>query len=706
MAKKPADYEDYKAKQAEISRDRSIAGRDIAENYPGVVDQARKDSCRTSLRLFCETYLFEQFSLAWSDDHLTAIARLETSGLHGGQFAFAMPRGTGKTTLCEAASLWEALYGHRRFVVIIGATETHAEEFLDSIRTELETNDLLLEDFPEVCYPIRCLEGIAHRCNGQTFNGERTRMSWLAKEMVFPVIPGSPCAGTIIKVAGITGRIRGMKHKRWDGVSVRPDRVIVDDPQTDDSAVSVSQNNTREKILTGAVLGLAGPKVKIAAAMPCTVIAPGDMADRILDRDRNPQWHGERMKLVYAFPTAESLWDEYAQIRRESMRNGGNGSEATDFYALRRPEMDAGARVGWAERFNQDEISAIQYAMNLKIDKPFAFAAEYQNEPIPTEVSSDLPELKADELSKRLNGLARLTVPHECNRLTAFIDVGSRVHWYAVIAWDQSFGGSIIDYGPWPRQNRTYFAADDARPNLETVHPNMAEEARIYAGLVSLTSQILSRSYEREGGGELRVERCGVDAGWLPETIAEFCRQSVHAAVLLPTKGYSGGENRAPIHKWKRNPGQLPGWNWVITPDAGKRKGRLCTFDANHWKSFLVDRFITPFGTPGALRFYGKEKESYLHQLVADHLTCEWRERKQSKFGPTDIWAIKPQRKDNHLWDAVVGAAVAASVQGLEWQAGALAGQVATATPAAKRDRNAPRRHITPGSKHISRGLA
>jgi hypothetical protein len=38
--------------------------------------------------------------------------------------------------------------------------------------------------------------------------------------------------------------------------------------------------------------------------------------------------------------------------------------------------------------------------------------------------------------------------------------------WYAVVAWDERFGGSVIDYGPYPDQGRDYFAAADARPGL------------------------------------------------------------------------------------------------------------------------------------------------------------------------------------------------------------------------------------------------
>ncbi len=76
---------------------------------------------------------------------------------------------------------------------------------------------------------------------------------------MLPTIEGSKASAAIIKVAGITGRIRGMKFKRSDGMTVRPSLVVLDDPQTDESARSLSQCATREGILAGAVLGLAGP---------------------------------------------------------------------------------------------------------------------------------------------------------------------------------------------------------------------------------------------------------------------------------------------------------------------------------------------------------------------------------------------------------------------------------------------------------------
>jgi hypothetical protein len=476
----------------------SLAGRDIGD-LPEVVNPERKERAAADFRFFCEQYFPLTFHLPWSPDHLRVIAKIEQAVLRGGLFAMAMPRGSGKTTLCECAGIWVVLYGHREFVCLIGSDEGHAMDMLDSIKMELDGNDLLLEDFPEVVYPIQCLDGIANRCAGQLYQGQRTHIGWTAREIVLPTIPGSKASGAIIKVAGITGRIRGMKYKRADGQTVRPTLVVIDDPQTDESARSLSQCATRESILAGAVLGLAGPGKKISGIMPCTVIRPGDMADNILSRDKHPEWNGERTKMVYAFPTHEKLWQRYAEIRAESFRRGGHGEEATEFYRQHRAEMDAGAVVAWPERFNPDELSAIQHAMNLKLQDEAAFFAEYQNEPLPEE-TVEPDELTADQIASKLNRMQRGEVPIGCNHVTMFIDVQAHLLFFVVCAWEEDFTGYVLDYGTYPDQKRPYFTLRDARPTLAAVTKAGGLEGAIYAGLEALTQDYLGREWRRDDG--------------------------------------------------------------------------------------------------------------------------------------------------------------------------------------------------------------
>ncbi|GIX04615.1 MAG: hypothetical protein KatS3mg114_0484 [Planctomycetaceae bacterium] len=90
--------------------------------------------------------------------------------------------------------------------------------------------------------------------------------------------------------------------------------------------------------------------------------------------------------MVYSFPTDEKLWQRYAELSAESLRLYGDLRLATEFYAQHREVMDEGAVVAWSERFNHDELSAVQHAMNLRLQDEAAFFAEYQNEPLPEEI--------------------------------------------------------------------------------------------------------------------------------------------------------------------------------------------------------------------------------------------------------------------------------------------------------------------------------
>lgn len=676
------DYAAYRDRQAQISRDRSARGRDVGP-LPAVEDPRRKARCKSSLRKFCETYFPELFGLAWSKDHLTVIARIEECVSAGGLFALAMPRGSGKTTLSEVAAVWAVCYGHRRFVMLIAATRDKAAELLDEIKSFFEANDLLAADFPEVCHPIRSLEGNPVRANMQTLGGQRTRIGWTKSQVVLPTVAGSAAAGAIVRVAGITGGgIRGAKHatEAADGsvVTLRPDLAIVDDAQTERSAGSLKQTAAREAVVKRAVLGLAGPGKKIACLLPCTVIQKGDLADRLLDRKKSPAWRGEKMKLLYSPPADMKLWDEYARVRAEDLAAGGDGSKATAFYRKHRKAMDAGADPAWPARKKPDELSAVQHAMNLQIDDPAGFAAEYQNEP-KDEAAAPADKLTPElVLAKALPGLPRATVPRECTRLTAFIDVQKEVLYYLVAAWDERFGGAVIDYGAYPEQHRYHFTAADPRPSLTEAHPECGEPgSRWYAGLDELTKLVLGRGYPRQDlGDELRVGRCLIDAnyGQSTDTVYRFCRGSAFAQVLLPShgKGYTAGMR--PMADEPARPGEAAGLNWRLRPGTGADRGQRVIVETNWWKSFAAARLRARPGAAGCLGLFAPPPGG--HRLLAEHLTSEAATVTRNVVQARDVheWRLGPNR-ENHWWDCLVGAAVAASVAGLAWSPAAAAGR-------------------------------
>jgi len=647
---------------AKVSRERSVSGRDIGL-CPEVKDPVRWAACERDFKLFCETYFPETFNLEWSGDQLKVIAKIEKAVLEGGLFAMAMPRGSGKTSLCEAACLWAILYGHRCFIALVGSDEGAAIEMMDSLKMELETNELLLEDFPKVVFPIQCLDGIAQRANGQTSDGERTHMEWKEKVVVLPTVRGSQASGAIIRVAGITGRIRGMKYKRRDGVAARPDLVILDDPQTDESAKSDSQNHFRMGVIKGAVLGLAGPGKKIAGFMPCTVIARNDMVDRVMDRDQNPEWQGERMKMMYSFPTNTKRWAEYEKIRAEDLKAEKGLKRATAFYRKHQKAMDVGAIVAWAARYNPDEASAIQHAMNLRFRGEAAFYAEYQNEPF--DLVQDEEMLTADQIAAKINRLDQGIIPIGNDHLTAFIDVQGKLLYWVVCAWGDDFTGAVIDYGAYPDQKCHYFTLLDARRSLAHVTPRAGLEGRIFAGLEKLTAEILGKEWKRDDGAMMRIERCLIDANWgqSTDTVYQFCRQSEHAAQVMPSHGRYVGASSKPFSEYRKQRGERLGHNWRIPSIKGRRAIRHVIYDANYWKSFVHARLAVAMGDKGCLALFGKKPER--HRLFSEHLMAEYRVKTEGRGRTVDEWKLKPNKPDNHWLDGLAGAAVAASMLGV-----------------------------------------
>jgi hypothetical protein len=640
----------------------SLSGRDIGE-LPEVGDPQRKEAAAGAFRTFCEVYFPQIFHLGWSPDHLKVIAKIERSVLEGGLFAMAMPRGSGKTSLCETACLWAMLYGHRSFVALIGSDEEHASRMLDSIRSELEHNDLLLADFPEAVLPVRALEGIHQRAAGQLYRGRPTLIGWTARELVLPTIEGARGSGAVIQVAGLMGRIRGMKHKRPDGSSVRPSLVLIDDPQTDESARSNSQTANRERVLAGAVLGLAGPGQKISGLMTLTVVRQEDLADRVLDRVKHPHWNGERTKMVYTFPKNEALWTKYAEIRATSLKNEVGLGPATEFYRERREKMDAGARVAWSERFNRDEISALQHAMNLKLQDEQAFYAEYQNEPLPEELAEE-DLVTAEQVAGKLNNLPRARVPISCTRVTVFIDVQGKALYWLVAAWEDNCTGFVIDYGTEPDQKSAYFSLRDVRKTLAAAAPGAGPEAAIYAGLQRITDRLVGQVWQRDDGAEVRVDRCIIDPNWGASTdvVYQFCRQSTHAAIVMPSHGRYVGASSTPLAEYQQKPGERVGLNWRVPVVNGKRAVRHVLYDTNYWKTFVHSRLAVPIGDPGALSIFGRSPA--LHRLLSEHLTSEYRVRTEGRGRTVDEWKVRVDGADNHWFDCLVGAAVGASMEG------------------------------------------
>ena len=422
------------------SRENSRSSREIAP-LPAMKNPKRRMACRKDLKAFCLEYFPKRFSLAFSTYHLQVIKRLEDMMIQGGgKLALAMPRGSGKTTLAETTVIWALLYGHCRYIVVVGANMEKAEKIVKNIKTALTTNKLLLDDFPEVVYPFHKLNGSALLARGQLYLGELTGIEWKPREVVFATIPGSKASGAMIVSVGIKGASRGGNKMMPDGSTARPDVVLLDDPQTDDAARSQKQVDALANIIDKGIEGLVGPAATLAMCMCCTVIEENDLASRYLSHKDKPQWRGLKFKMVEKMPTNMKLWEQYRDIRKEDPE----GVKAKMFYKQNRAEMREGAVVAWDANYTDDDLDALQYAMNKWADNEVMFFSEYQNEPMkPDQGAMVVP---ARVIRTRLNGLDHQTLPLDAQTLTGFIDVHDDLLYYAVVAWSDDFTGYVLDY--------------------------------------------------------------------------------------------------------------------------------------------------------------------------------------------------------------------------------------------------------------------
>lgn len=642
------------------------ASRGIGD-LPPCADVQRREACRTSLRLFIETYCrtADKFNLPWASFHLEVLRKLQGAITTGGLFAMALPRSSGKTALTERAILWALLYGYRHYVVCIADGKQAALEILDTVQMEIESNELLQADFPEVCYPIKQLGGVQQRAAGQTYHGWPTNIVWGSSgTIVLPTIEGSASSGGILVTAGLNSRLRGMKHTTADGAEYRPDFVFLDDPQNDRSANSASQTDKRLKIVRGTVLGLAGAGKKLAGVMACTVIRQGDLADTLLDRKQSPEWNGVRYSLLESMPTNDALWSQYHEIWADSQRRGNGIADATAFYASHRREMDEGALASWPERYEHDEISAIQYAMDKLYQAKDAFFAEYQNQPV-TQEQTDTLSVKPSDVIAKISGVKRRIVPADATRIVAYIDVQKGVLPYMVTAFADTGTAYVIDYGTYPEQPSPYWTMGDLQRSY--MQRGMGLEGALTAALEALCSKLLDTAWIRQDGAEMHIGRCLVDAAWgmSTPTVLAYCQRSTWAGVLMPSFGRSLTADKKPFSEYHKQAGQTIGDFWLVTKH---RTGiRVIEIDVNSAKSLWRQRLLTPMGDKGSWQVFGAQHDNLTieyHKCLADQLCAEYAIPTTGRNRVVEVWHLYAGR-DNHYLDCAAGCYAAASEQGM-----------------------------------------
>ena len=320
------------------------------------ISTLRRQVCRSSLQLFAQTYLLVHFSLPPSQMHKELFGLLkEAPEKRNFRLAVAAPRGHAKSTVVSLAYvLWCIGYGLEQHIVIISNTADQSVDLLTTIKNELESNPLLIQDFPDVAEPPDLKPG-----------PERWRKNDIITRNGIKVI-----------AIGAGQKIRGRKHKQH-----RPTLIILDDVENETEVTSAEQRETKAQWFKKAVLK-AGTTTQTNVIVVGTLLHYDSLLSQLLDGRSMPGWITRKYQAVQSWAENETLWQKWQDTYTYQAEYDGHGGPAAAlaFYQANTEEMLEGTQVLWPQREDYYQL------MELRLcDGQASFDSEKQNEPVDPE---------------------------------------------------------------------------------------------------------------------------------------------------------------------------------------------------------------------------------------------------------------------------------------------------------------------------------
>jgi hypothetical protein len=614
-------------KQTKLVEASRKMARMVKHTDPSPQVKAARTRLEKSLVKWMKRHGGDAFDQPFSKDHKLVLAKIEEAINNGGLFALAMPRGHGKTTILKWATLYCMLTGRRSFVVVVAATTEMAQGIIEFCRQQIQESETLDAHYPHVTTYARATDGKAIKAKFQLrSDGKSSGIQWSKNTLVFPEVLDKngkpyPSNGAILEGHGLTGAIRGKWKDTKSGKTIRPDFVLCDDPQTRESAESESQCNMRERIITGDVLGLAGPRKKIAAVMPCTIIKRGDLSDRFLDHEKHPEWSGVTTQLVNKWPDAQdTLWEDYGRLYRDGIADGDGPAAATEFYAEHRKEMDKGADVSWEHRVRDGELSAVQTAENLLIESGDQFWAEYQNDPkaLISTVYTLTPELVQSRTDdKRAAGV----VPEWAQHIIAATDVNpSYALSSTIVAFGEDQRAAVLWYGLYKSAPIPIDGEATAIEKSRKIYDALAKHGRELAAL------------------PCRPDAWVIDGGGSPQgTVVRFASSSVDICGLKAVCSFGRGwRNYRPTTRQGRKITVREQLHHVHV----RRDEQWIVYNADYWREIAQRGWTGEVGSGGSCTLPKGRHQEFAEQICREQLEAK------DEVGGREVW----------IWNTLPGA--------------------------------------------------
>lgn len=301
-----------------------------------------------SLEAFIKLYFPSEFTLPLAPIHhqmledMQAVRDRQVTQSPGLKLARAIPRNHSKSTYySRILPLHGFLYGWSTLTVLLGNNDDSARRMVGNIKTAIETNPLIAEDFPTVKGNVWGIERLENK-NGRVITGYGV---------------GS-------------GAVRGISTGQH-----RPSLVILDDIDDEKSVRSAVELANNIEWFDKSVSAL-GDNVQYTTSYIAvgTIIRKTSLLQHILNSADYNHIVEQRIKQW----SSSSLWEDWQEVYLQLARDNNQPRDATEdtFYQAYKTEMLEGTAVLW------DKPDDYYYAMVYKLAHgEKAFNSEMQNNP-------------------------------------------------------------------------------------------------------------------------------------------------------------------------------------------------------------------------------------------------------------------------------------------------------------------------------------
>jgi len=289
----------------------------IIQNYPLTgTNGIRKMLAEIDLEYFAKTYFPKYFSKDFCEFHTTVMQELDWLIKNKSKrMVVGVPRGYGKSTLSSFLfPIYILLYKKLNFILLVSATEDTAIPFLNMIKDEISSNDLIIEDFGQLKKP---------------------NLKWSSTEIHLS-------NDTALAVRGIDGSIRGIRYKEHRAQLIIGDDLIKDDVAESASAREKLANTYKDSLLNA---GDENSRVLVVG----TVLHNEDILSELL----SPETTGYK-QLFFQSVLNFSESEKWAQWRKlyTSLEDKDREQTAYQYFINNQDEMLKNTKVLWEEKFD------------------------------------------------------------------------------------------------------------------------------------------------------------------------------------------------------------------------------------------------------------------------------------------------------------------------------------------------------------------